>query len=94
MSNFDARYPDARTTIRQPHWPDDVRVISQDGLNFIGVDSSGRMYWDGKPIEIARTFSLTWWQKAGAVIGLLSGVSLALVDVARFLGYGWDRLLP
>lgn len=32
------------------HWPKGVRCISIDGLSLVGVDSDGKIYFDGKPI--------------------------------------------
>jgi hypothetical protein len=71
---------------RRNHWPADVRSISLEGLEFLGVDSTGRIYWDGKPVEITRTFSLTWWQKVGAVATVVSAVAVAVVEWLQFLG--------
>jgi hypothetical protein len=59
MSDFDNKYPHARSKQAQPGWPAGVTVITLKGLDHLGVDERGRLYWDGKPIEIARTPSLT-----------------------------------
>lgn len=33
-------------------WPKGVRSVSQNELVKVGVDRFGRLYWDGKAIEI------------------------------------------
>jgi hypothetical protein len=54
-------------TANKQAWPPGVRTIGQDELDCLGVDRRGNLYWDGKPVEV-RHFSLTLWQKVGAVI--------------------------
>jgi len=48
----------------------------------MGVNDLGRLYWDGKPIEIVKTFSLNRWQTAIALLtlvaALLAGSAAAL----------------
>ena len=59
------------------HWPNGVRPISLDGLILVGVGEDGRLYWDGVPVEVARTFTLSWWQRVAAVLVSLSAVIAA-----------------
>ena len=40
------------------HWPRDVRSLSIDGLSLIGVDSEGKIYYDGKPIAYQATLAV------------------------------------
>jgi hypothetical protein len=88
MTDFDAKYPNARASTGKPGWPPDVRSISQDGLDYIGVDSAGALYWDGRPIKVGSRIELTALQAIGAVIGIVSAASLAIFDALRFFGYG------
>jgi hypothetical protein len=88
MSDFDKRYPHARTGSRQMHWPSGVHSISQDGLDFLGIDDDGQLYWDGKLVRVASPLELTTTQAWFAVFGVLSAVSLAVFDALRFFGYG------
>lgn len=60
-----------------PHWPDGVRPISLEGLVLVGVGDDGRLYWDGIPVEVARTFTLSWWQRVAAFLVSLSAVIAA-----------------
>ncbi len=55
-------------------WPSDVRPISLETLSFLGVDPDGNLYWNGKPVEVRKSLSLTVWQKAGAGLISLSAV--------------------
>ena len=71
------------------HWPKDVRPISWKGLSALGVDSEGGLYWDGKSVEVRKTFSLSFWQRVGtvavtsaAVIGAASAAISAYADIA------------
>ena len=59
-----------------------MRPISLDGLAHLGVGDDGRIYWDGRQVEVARTFNLTWWQKAGAIAVAASSVVAAAAAVA------------
>jgi hypothetical protein len=95
MRKFDQRYPDARTGSGKTSWPRGVHKISQIGLDNIGVDNEGRLYWNGQMVKEANPLELTHQQELSAIIAVVSGVVLALstlalavVDTARFLGYG------
>jgi hypothetical protein len=44
-------------------WPDGVRPIAIGETNGLGIDASGRLHWNGKPVEIVgRRIDLTWGQ--------------------------------
>lgn len=95
MRDFDQRYPNARTTSGKTSWPRGVHKISQIGLDNIGVDQEGRLYWNGQMVKEANPLELTHPQEVSAIIAVASGVVLALstlalavVDGAQFLGYG------
>ena len=68
-------HPAQSTSARPTDWPEGVHPISVDGLAHIGVGDDGTLYWDGKPIQVARRFSLTWWQKIGAVLTVLAALA-------------------
>jgi hypothetical protein len=95
MTKFDQRYPSARTGSGKASWPRGVHKISQIGLDNIGVDEEGRLYWNGQMVKEANPLELTHPQEVSAIIAVASGVVLALstlalavVDAARVLGYG------
>ena len=60
------------------HWPTGVRPISLDGLVLVGVGDDGRLYWDGLPVEVAKTFTLSWWQRLGAVAVSIAAIVAAI----------------
>jgi hypothetical protein len=95
MIDFDQRYPNARSGSGKASWPRGVHKISQIGLDNIGVDDEGRLYWNGQMVKEANPLELTYPQEVSAIIAVASGVLLALstfalavVDTARVLGYG------
>lgn len=61
----------------RPGWPSDVRPISQDGLDMLGVGDDGRVYWDGKVIVTEKRITLTFWQKVGGFLTVASAVVVA-----------------
>ena len=65
-------------------WPSHVEEIGIGHIGYLGIDSKGNLYWDGKPIEVRKTFDLRWWQIALAVMtalgAFLSGI-VALYSV-------------
>ena len=82
MRKFDQRYPDARTTSGKSSWPRGVHKISQIGLDNIGVDNEGRLYWNGQMVKEANPLELTHQQEVSAIIAVVSGVVLALSTLA------------
>jgi hypothetical protein len=73
-----ARKHSAQSTADTPqHWPTGVRPVSVEGLGLLGVSEDGRLYWDGIPVEVARTFTLSWWQRLAAILVSLSAVIAA-----------------
>lgn len=58
-------------------------TITLEQLDRLGVDESGKLYWDGKPVVTEEKISLQWWLNAAAISGALSGVVLAVVEVIK-----------
>ena len=55
-------------TIDQSKWPKDVRPIGMSEADGLGIDTDGRLYWNGKPVEIiGRRIDLTWTQTVVAI---------------------------
>jgi hypothetical protein len=83
------RKPDLST------WPPDVRPISLDEMNALGVDTAGMVYWHGKPLQIRRKLELRTVELtllATATLGaLLQGVAAMFPFVppliSKSLGY-------
>lgn len=62
MSSFDEKYPNARAKTGKPWWRPGLRSISQDGLDLLGIDDEGAVFWDGKPLKVGKRLDLTWAQ--------------------------------
>ncbi len=58
-------------------WPAHVSSIGMDRLDYLGIDRDGNLYWDGKRVEVRRPLSLTFWQRAGAVVISVSALVAA-----------------
>ncbi|MET3965440.1 hypothetical protein [Bradyrhizobium sp. S3.9.1] len=55
--------------IDKSKWPKGVRPISTKESDGLGIDSDGRLYWNGKPVEIiGRRLDLTTTQTTIAII--------------------------
>ena len=68
-------------------WPPGVRPIGQHELDGLGVDQSGILYWDGKPVQ-SRHFIVTRGQKVWAVLVALAVIAGGLgAFVQAFLTY-------
>jgi hypothetical protein len=66
------------TQIDPTKWPKGVRVISMGETGGLGIDADGRLYWNGKPVEIiGRRLDLTWPQFAVAVVVAVATVVAA-----------------
>src|SRR3984893_3235818 len=63
--------------------PGKLRSISMDEIDLLQIDRNGRLYWDGKPVEVSRR--LTFWQSVGAFI---VGTFVVIGSVGSFL-QGW-----
>jgi hypothetical protein len=67
-------------------WPKDVRVMSLEQLNHLGVrEVSGELYWRGRPVEMKRPLVLSSWQKLAAFVVAAFTIIGALGAVAQ----GW-----
>jgi len=54
--------------IDKSKWPRNVRPIALGEASGLGIDATGRLYWDGKPVEIiGQRLDLTWTQNAIAI---------------------------
>lgn len=75
-------------------WPKNVRKITLDNLDRLGIDHEDQLHWDGKPIEMRRPLALNWWQKIWAVIvglalvaGGIGGAMQGLVALLNYSGH-------
>lgn len=75
---------------KKARWPSHVMELDIGSLLLLGVDSKGNLYWDGKPIEVRKTFDLRWWQivlavmtALGAFISGMTALYNVIVDTFR-----------
>ena len=75
-----------------PGWPRGVKSISMEGLTLVGLDEQYRLFWDGRPVEMRQTLSLTFWQRLAAIATVMAAVVAAIsvaatawIEVSTFL---------
>lgn len=80
-----------RSGLHPEHWPDDVNVISQSGLEMLGVDLDGNLYLDGKRLYPERRLGRfeRWMAAIASVAGIL-GVGATVVSAIA----DWHQAFP
>jgi len=74
-------------TIDKSDWPKNVRPIAIAESGGLGIDRDGRLYWNGKPVEIVgRRIDLTWTQTAIALAVALFTALGAIGTICPRLG--------
>jgi hypothetical protein len=68
--------------VTPPDWPQNVRPISWNGLNLLGSDGAGGLYWDGKKIQTVTR--LGWIERILASAVAVGTVSMAVFDAIRY----------
>jgi hypothetical protein len=85
-TRFDAETGKGRTNIHPAHWPDNVRVVSLEGLTFLGMDDKGHLYLDGEPVYTAKRWSTVERWLAGL------GLTAAWIGAAATAVQAWVSL--
>lgn len=62
-----------------------VRNITIDELEKLGVDENNKLYWNSRPIVTEEKLQLQWWVNLSAVAGAGSGIVLATIELLRYL---------
>ena len=65
-----------------------IRTISIDELDNLGIDENNKLYWNKQPLVIEEKIHLQLWVNIAIVIGALSTVVLGSIELLRFFGYG------
>jgi hypothetical protein len=61
------------------------QVEFSDGVKgALGIDEHGRLYWNGEPVVTAQRVLLSWWTSFAIVIGGLSMLAIATLDVLAY----------
>ena len=50
-----------------------------------GIDDSGKLYWNGKPVVTEKKVKLQWWVNLSAIIAAISSVTMAVVAVLEYI---------
>jgi hypothetical protein len=62
------------------------QVEFSDGVKgALGIDEHGRLYWNGEPVVTAQRVLLPWWMSFAIVVGGLSMLAIALLNVLTYL---------
>lgn len=71
-------------------WPKDVKPMSWQGMNLLGADGKGGLYWDGK--KLRSEVKLGWFANlVGALIAIstffaaAATISMSVLDLLRYL---------
>lgn len=81
----------ARTNIHPQHWPDDVRMVSMQGLALLGIDSKGRLYLDGEQVYTVKRWgaqerTIAWIVAAATIVTAIAACISAYADLRPVLG--------
>ena len=60
-------------------WPKGVRTVSWNEMDLLGVDRQGRLYWDGRAVEV-RELTLKWPERTLAVSGILVAIVAVVIQ--------------
>jgi hypothetical protein len=64
-------------------WPSHIREIGLEELGSLGVDTEGRLYWDGKPVVTESRVSLEGWTFFFLAITAIGTFGYFLLEIAR-----------
>ena len=59
--------------------------INWDQIGDLAVDENNRLYWAGKPIVTEERIVLSRWVNIAIALGALATVTLAIIEVLRYL---------
>ena len=103
----EAAAPEPELQQLEPHQPEpqqpepqgrNVHPVDMTDLSRLSIDRDGRLYWDGKPVEVRRRISMSQAQVVGAsivapfvVIGALASAIQGVVAAREFAcQFGWS----
>ena len=62
-------------------WPEGVHKLT---FGDFGVGRDGRLFWDGKPVEVQQHIRFSWLQALGAIIIAVAALATGLKDGHEF----------
>jgi hypothetical protein len=63
----------------------DIHGITFDEIGKLGVDETGRLYWDGKPVVTRQEVRLQWWVNLAVIAAGVGTVSIAISSWLAFI---------
>jgi hypothetical protein len=63
-------------------------LMSDGSTKKLQVDEDGRLYFDGKPVEIKNKVSLTWWVNIAAILAAAGALAQGTMAV---IAYFWPH---
>jgi hypothetical protein len=72
-------------TASTQRWPRSVRPISTVALGLLGLDGTGRLYWNGRRILTAADRPRVTWMGAAAMIGAMGAFISGFAAAIRLL---------
>jgi hypothetical protein len=61
-----------------------ISPITWDQINRLGVDDSGRLYWEGKAISTEQHVVLQWWVSLSAIVVAICAFISMFAQLASF----------
>jgi hypothetical protein len=69
-------------------WSRDVRRISLDDVDGLGIDGANRLYWNGKRVITGQRLDLTWSQFLVALaVAIFTAIAAAATAVQAVIAY-------
>jgi hypothetical protein len=62
-----------------------IRPISLDEMDRLGIDDHHRLYWKGEPLVTKNEIALSGWLNFAVVLGALAAFVTAVVDLLEYL---------
>ncbi|HEC60432.1 hypothetical protein LCGC14_0581500 [marine sediment metagenome] len=66
----------------------EIKSITIDEVDNLGLDEHNNLYWLGERIHIKKKIELEGYLNTAIILGGLSTLVVAIIEVLRFFGYG------
>jgi hypothetical protein len=64
----------------------DIRSITTDELDRLGIDESNKLYWDGMQVVTDQKLVFEWWVNWAVILTAASTLALAAIEILEVLG--------
>ncbi|MDP2002904.1 MAG: hypothetical protein Q8J86_08230 [Desulfurivibrionaceae bacterium] len=65
-----------------------IKTITLDQLDRLGIDETNKLYWDGKPLVTEERIVLARWVNIAVIVGAVAALITAVVEALKFFGFG------